>query len=79
MHIMNNTVQNNCGLLLFGRHKREWEKGSSMDEKIYKTMYGAGALNIIIGVVAIAAGIAGGVLLLISGGKLIAGKSRIMF
>lgn len=50
-----------------------------MDEKVYKTMHGAGALNIIIGVVAIAAGIAGGVLLLISGGKLLAGKSRIMF
>ena len=36
----------------------------SMEEKIYKIMRGAGALNIV---------------LIISGGKLVSGKSRILF
>ena len=47
-----------------------------MEEKIYKIMSGAGALNLVIGVVA---GITGGVLLIISGAKLLAGKSKILF
>ncbi len=50
-----------------------------MEEKIYKTMSGSGALNITLGVIAIVAGIAGGVLLIVSGAKLLAGKSKIMF
>lgn len=50
-----------------------------MDEKVYKTMSGAGALNITIGVVAIVLGIASGILLIIAGGKLLSGKSKIMF
>ena len=48
-----------------------------MEEKIYKTMAGSGALNIVFGVILV--GIAGGVLLIISGAKLLAGKSKIMF
>ena len=50
-----------------------------MGEKIYKTMNGAGALNIVMGVVSLVAGIAGGVLLIISGAKLLAKKSEILF
>lgn len=50
-----------------------------MEEKIYKTMNGAGALNIVLGIVAIATGVSAGVLLIISGAKLIAGKSKILF
>jgi hypothetical protein len=50
-----------------------------MEEKVYKTMNGAGVLNIVMGVLALAAGIAGGVLLLISGAKLINNKSKILF
>jgi hypothetical protein len=50
-----------------------------MEEKVYKTMNGAGALNIVMGVLALVAGIAGGVLLLISGAKLINYKSKILF
>jgi hypothetical protein len=50
-----------------------------MEEKVYKTMSGAGVLNIIMGVLALVAGIAGGVLLLISGAKLVSGKSKILF
>lgn len=50
-----------------------------MDEKVYKIMGRSGALAIMIGVISIVAGVAGGVLLLISGGRLLAGKSRILF
>lgn len=50
-----------------------------MEEKIYKIMRGAGALNIVLGVISLVVGIAAGVLLIISGGKLISGKSRILF
>ena len=50
-----------------------------MEEKIYKIMRGAGALNIVLGVSSVVVGIAAGVLLIISGGKLISGKSRILF
>lgn len=50
-----------------------------MEEKVYKTMSGAGAMNIVLGVIALAVGAATGVLLIISGAKLIAGKSRILF
>lgn len=51
----------------------------SMEEKVYKTMSGSGALNIALGVVAIVVGVVSGVLLIIAGGKLLAGKSKIMF
>lgn len=50
-----------------------------MEEKTYKTMGGAGALNITVGVVALVAGIASGVLLIISGAKLLAGRNKILF
>ena len=50
-----------------------------MEEKIYKIMRGAGALNIVLGVISLVVGIAAGVLLIISGGKLVSGKSRILF
>lgn len=50
-----------------------------MEEKVYKTMNGAGAMNIVLGVVALAVGVASGILLIISGAKLLAGKSKILF
>ena len=50
-----------------------------MDEKVYKIMGRSGALAIVIGVISIVAGVAGGVLLLISGGRLLSGKSKILF
>lgn len=42
-------------------------------------MKGSGALNITLGILSIAAGTAAGVLLIISGAKLLSGKSKIMF
>ncbi len=50
-----------------------------MEEKVYRIMNGAGALNIVTGVVMLVVGITGGILLLVSGAKLLAGKSRILF
>lgn len=54
-------------------------KADRMEEKIYKTMNGAGALNITLGVISLVAGVTGGVLLIISGAKLLARKSKILF
>lgn len=50
-----------------------------MEEKVYKTMSGSGALNITIGVILLVIGVASGVMMIISGAKLLAAKSKIMF
>ncbi len=50
-----------------------------MEEKVYKTMGRSGALAIVVGVISIVAGVAGGVLLIISGARLLANKSIILF
>lgn len=36
-----------------------------MEEKVYKTMNGAGALNIVLGVIAVVVGVTSGILLII--------------
>lgn len=50
-----------------------------MEEKTYRVMGGIGATNIALGIVSIVVGIAMGVLLLISGAKLLSNKKNIMF
>ena len=50
-----------------------------MEERTYKTMGGSGALNIALGVVVLVVGVASGVLLMISGAKLLADRSKILF
>lgn len=50
-----------------------------MEEKAYKIMGQSGGLNIALGVVAIVAGIAGGVLLIVSGARLLSAKSKLIF
>ncbi len=50
-----------------------------MEERTYKTMGGAGAMNIAVGVVILVSGIASGVLLIIGGAKLLAGRNKILF
>lgn len=50
-----------------------------MEEKVYKTMRGTGATNIAIGVLAMVGGIVSGILLIISGAKLLSRKSQILF
>lgn len=50
-----------------------------MEQKVYKVMNGAGAANIAVGVIVLVVGAAAGILLIITGAKLIAGKSKILF
>lgn len=50
-----------------------------MEEKVYKTMSGAGAMNIAVGVVALVTGLVCGILMIIGGAKLLASKSKILF
>ncbi len=68
MHIMSSMGQN-----------REQEREREMEERTYKIMGGSGALNIAVGVVALVVGTASGVLLIISGAKLLAGRNKILF
>ncbi len=55
------------------------ERKRNMEEKTYKTMGGSGALNIAVGVVVLVVGVASGVLLVISGARLLSGRSKILF
>ena len=76
MHTMNNMVLSKIKRMpgISGR------KGNrKMEERTYKTMGGSGALNIAVGVVVLVVGVASGVLLMISGAKLLAGRSKILF
>lgn len=50
-----------------------------MEEKVYKIMNGAGAMSIAVGVVTLVTGIGCGILMIIGGAKLLAGKSKILF
>lgn len=50
-----------------------------MDEKAFKKMKGAGALNIVFGIVTMVFGIATGVILVVSGARLLAHKSETIF
>ena len=54
------------------------ERGK-MEEKIYKTLGGSGALNIAVGVVVLVTGIVSATLLIIGGAMRFAGKSNILF
>lgn len=62
-----------------------WEKNpegsrdKNMGQKVYKTMKGAGAANIAVGVIVLVVGIVAGILLIVTGGKLISDKSKILF
>lgn len=49
-----------------------------MNEKIYKTMSGAGTCSITVGIVTIVTGIAAGVLMIVAGAKLLKRKSDIL-
>lgn len=50
-----------------------------MSEKIYITMKSVGVWNLVMGILLIVAGIAGGILMIVSGGKLLKKKSEILF
>jgi hypothetical protein len=50
-----------------------------MSEKIYLTMKSVGVGNLVMGIIFIIIGITGGVLMIVSGGKLLKKKSEILF
>lgn len=50
-----------------------------MDEKTYKKMKSSGALNLVIGVISIVTGLTAGILLVISGSKLLGHKPENLF
>lgn len=50
-----------------------------MEERVYKVMRGAGAWNLVLGILGIVTGVAGGTMLIISGAKLLSGKSKILY
>ena len=74
MNIMSSMEQNNKAG--FGLLEGD---GIIMKERTYKTMGGAGAMNIAVGVVALVFGVTSGVLLIIGGSRLLAGRNKILF
>ena len=50
-----------------------------MNEKLYKTMGVSGAGNITIGIIAVVTGVVSGVLLIITGARLLKKRSEIIF
>lgn len=50
-----------------------------MSEKIYSTMKSVGIGNLVTGILIIVVGIAGGIIMIISGSKLLKKKSDILF
>ena len=50
-----------------------------MEEKIYKIMGGSGAMCIAVGFVTLVVRLVCGILMVIGGSKLLAGKSKILF
>lgn len=59
--------------------EKRLEENEMVEQKIYKSMKRAGAANITIGILSIVLGIGGGILLIVTGGKLLADKSKIIF
>ncbi len=50
-----------------------------MDEKYYKTVKSSGALSLVAGIITITVGVTTGILLIVSGAKLLSCKSRHLF
>lgn len=73
---MRHMVLNERDILLTGEKR---ERSKTMEEKVYKVMRGAGATNIALGVISLTVGIVAGILMIVTGAKLIAGKSKILF
>lgn len=50
-----------------------------MDEKLYKKVKGAGALDLVFGIIMLVVGITTGVMLIVNGSRLLAHKSESLF
>lgn len=75
--VLNEKMSEENDILVTGEKKPEGSK--MMEQKVYKTMRGAGAANIAVGVIILVVGIVSGILLIVAGGKLMADKSKILF
>ena len=73
---MRHMVHDERDILLTGENR---EGSRTMEEKVYKVMRGAGATNIALGVISLTVGIVAGILMIVTGARLIAGKSKILF
>ncbi len=49
-----------------------------MNEKVYKTMGSAGAVNLAVGIVVLVCGIVSGILLIVQGGKLLKKRKHVL-
>ena len=67
MHITKSTVQNK------GKRRQ-----LLMNEKLYKTVSGAGAGSLALGIITLVTGIVTGILMIVNGARLLKGKSDIM-
>lgn len=59
--------------------RESYLKEDNMEERTYTIMSRTGGWNIAIGIATMVVGLTAGVLLIISGGKLLVGRSKIMF
>lgn len=50
-----------------------------MEERTYRTMNRTGAMSVVVGIITLVVGTGCGILMIIGGAKLLAGKSRILF
>lgn len=50
-----------------------------MDEKYYKTVKASGAMNLVAGIITLTVGVTVGILMIVSGAKLLASKSKYLF
>ncbi len=75
--VLDENMSEKNDILVTGEKKLEGSK--MMEQKVYKTMNGAGATNIAVGVIVLVGGIVSGILLIVTGGRLLAGKSKILF
>lgn len=50
-----------------------------MDERLYKKIKGAGALNLVFGIITLVFGITAGIMLIVNGGRLLGHKSETLF
>ena len=73
-----NTFANSPDYGIIERLHRRFNREGFMDEKIYKMLGRAGRFNLVMGIVSIAIGVAAGTLLIISGARLLTGKSRVL-
>jgi hypothetical protein len=58
---------------------QEKGEGTNMAERVYKTMKSVGAFNLVMGILLIVGGIAGGVAVIVNGAKLLNDKSDLTF